>query len=146
MKRLDILQKLEERLKSISVANGYFTNIGSNVCYQKITPFEYLSTGGINFGDKVQSVKEINNKHEHSLFVEIEAVVFEDLALFYSNQVLADLIEAIGLDQTFDRTCLSTTIDPEQSIFVSVDVQGAKAVKVAVNLVILYRTELWKND
>lgn len=133
-KRLEILEDLQSRLKNITVANNYLTNIGNNVVYWQDTDFEY-GESVLVFKDTVEEVLQINYPYEKVLCVEI-AVYWQNVdnsLLVVSSQILKDL------ENCLDRFLVlrgHVNIISNEKI---VETKGKKTLQIKVKVKIQYR-------
>jgi len=133
-KRFQILEDLQARLKSITLANGYLTNIGNNVVYWQDTDFEY-GESALVFRDTVEDISQNNYLYEKTLVVEICAIQqnAEDALLLVSSKILRDLEKAID---TFEIDWGKARITNTEKF---VETKGKKTLKIKVKLKIEYR-------
>ena len=133
-KRLKILEDLQAKLKSITSANSYLTNIGNNVVYWQDTDFEY-GESALVFRDTVEDISQNNYPYEKSLIVEICAIQqnAEDALLVISSKILKDVEKAID---TFEIDLGKARITNTEKF---VETKGKKTLKIKVRLKIEYR-------
>lgn len=133
-KRLKILEDLQAKLKSITSANSYLTNIGNNVIYWQDTDFEY-GESALVFRDTIEDISQNNYPYEKTLIVEICAIQqnAEDALLLVSSKILKDLEKAID---TFEIEWGKARITNTEKF---VETKGKKTVKIKVKLKIEYR-------
>lgn len=97
MTRLPILQALQTQLQSITVTNGYNTDLGNNVEYFAVYEFDYDGPAGLTFRDIETEYQRVNTRYVNRLLVELQAIAFstKDGKLEASCQILEDLIHAV---------------------------------------------------
>lgn len=140
-KRSDILTAVDTRLKTIAIASGYQTNIGSRVFYWQDLPFEYGETGAITFRDPAEEIVKANQFHEKTLNLEIEAIAFVTDQLAGSEALIADLIKAVGEDRTWGKLAHETRLSRTLKNF---ETDGKTAARVCLEIQIIYRVPLFE--
>jgi len=133
-KRLEILEDLQSRLKNITVANNYLTNIGKNVVYWQDTDFEY-GESVLAFKDTVEEVLQVNYPYEKVLCVEIAVYwqIVDDNLLTVSSQILKDLENC--LDKFLVLRGNANMVNNEKIV----ETKGKKTLQIKVKLKIQYR-------
>lgn len=133
-KRLEILEDLQSRLKNITVANNYLTNIGENVVYWQDTDFEY-GESVLAFKDTVEEVFQVNYPYEKVLSVEIAVYwqIVDDNLLTVSSQILKDLENC--LDKFLVVRGNANIVNNEKIV----ETKGKKTLQIKVKLKIQYR-------
>jgi len=133
-KRLEILEDLQSRLKNITVANNYLTNIGKNVVYWQDTDFEY-GESVLAFKDTVEEVLQVNYPYEKVLCVEIAVYwqIVDDNLLTVSSQILKDLENC--LDKFLVLRGNANMFNNEKIV----ETKGKKTLQIKVKLKIQYR-------
>lgn len=133
-KRLEILEDLQSRLKNITVANNYLTNIGENVVYWQDTDFEY-GESVLAFKDTVEEVFQVNYSYEKVLSVEIAVYwqIVDDNLLTVSSQILKDLENC--LDKFLVVRGNANIVNNEKIV----ETKGKKTLQIKVKLKIQYR-------
>ncbi|MGL5805955.1 MAG: hypothetical protein ACRC11_11010 [Xenococcaceae cyanobacterium] len=140
-KRLDILLAIGSRLGEIAIANSYNTNIGGQSFYWHDLDFEYGALGAVTYRDAEEDNVEVNIRRDNQLHLEIEAIAFADDTLATGENLLSDLISAVGKDPTWGGLSTKTTIVRNEK---AVETNGKTAVRVILYLDIFYRTNLWE--
>lgn len=139
MKRHEILVAIGDRLREITIPNGYHTDIGVYTAYWVTDLTEYGSSA-VTWRDPEEETIVNNRFHDNSLSVELEAIVFTTIPLLDGCLLLADLIKAVGVDPTWGGLAIKTDIAGNEK---TVETSGQTAVRVILNLQILYRTPLF---
>ena len=130
----DIRQKMDEivvRFQTVTTANGYETNIGSNVNLWRphnTSPFSGSDLDALNLKDTVANAGSDDTPmgvSEYEMEIQAEAVT-KDVAIPTDKKcrkMLADLIKAIGTDRYFtvsgsrlvwDSRIVTSSIDVQQ--------------------------------
>ena len=99
--RQSIVNAVETRLKTIKTANGYETDIGSNINVWQVVDFQETELPAIDIRDTAESVEVRGGNHVCTLTVEIEAKVSGATSGVVMRDILADIIKAVGTDSTF---------------------------------------------
>lgn len=128
-----------DRLSQIARANGYLTDIGTNIFYWHDPPAEY-DTDSLIYRDPDEEHTQVGNQRENQLHVEVEGLLFTDNPGVDGNKVIADIIKAIGLDPTWSKLCFNTQLVKNETV---VETTGKTAVQVIVFVDLFYRTSLW---
>ena len=140
MTRLEILNQIEAKVSEISKANGYLTDIGKHCEYWATTETEY-EQGRITFRDEECEVIKQGCDHEHRLTVEIEAIAFSSDPKTTGCNLLSDIYRAVGSNTDWGGNAESTLLVRDEK---AIATEGGTAVKVLVEVEILYRSELWE--
>ena len=99
--RQSILNAIKTRLQSITVVNGYETDIGSNVNMWHTTDFQETELPAIDLRDPAEEVETRGGNHICTLTIEIEAKVSGSASDITMRDIIADIIKAVGTDPTF---------------------------------------------
>jgi len=142
---------IADRLKTIRTANDYRSEIGSNVFWHYPNPVEY-GKNLVNVSDSNRDMQRKNLAHAHDLTVEIEIYIFATSAQiatdpYYlgiaSSNADADVIEAIGVDDTFGNLSTLTNLISSEN---AVELEGKNCIKRCLTLEVNYMTTLWGNS
>lgn len=136
-KRQQIMTAVGTRLGTITLANGYVTNLGTNVSYWHDLPLEYAQEALV-YRDESQDYSQANRVQDCLLHVELEAVV---LGATRAGDALSDLIRAIGVDATWGGLAVSTQLVRDE---IAVETDGREVAQVLLQFDIAYRTPLWQ--
>ena len=140
MKTLQILTQIKERLAGITIANGYFTDLGKTLTYFDDIDSEY-NKDGLNYRDlDSEFFSAKNNYHEAVMPVEIDAILFGENVLELGCYATSDILKAIAIDPTWSGCAINTVLKER---FKSVETKGKKAIKVEVTIDVTYRFPLW---
>lgn len=140
--RQQIMDALEARLKSISTANGYGSNLGGSVHTWRKRPVTLADTPCLLVADgSADSTSLAYPVRDHRLSVDIVGVVSSNTTASQARQLADDIHAAIGADQTLGGLALK--IDPlshEITLETDGDITGAVKVSISIH----YRTALWR--
>lgn len=139
MKRHEILVAIGDRLREVTIPNGYHTDIGVYAAYWATDLTEY-GAAAVTWRDPEEETVTNNRFHDNSLSVELEAIVFTTIPLLDGCLLLADLIKAVGTDPTWGGLASKTDLIGNEK---TVETSGQTAVRIILNLQILYRTPLF---
>ncbi len=140
-----IINAIDSRLKLITIANGYETNIGGKVFEWRAVPVEEIDLPCIIYRDlsSVNSVLTIGigGYHESNLNIEVEVICAAgSVTPSTIRKMLADVIKAIGVDATWSGLASST--DPVSDA-ITIE-QNEKIIGGAnITFTITYRTKRW---
>lgn len=138
MKRKDIMAALGSQLGQITTPT-YSTNIGQSILYWQDYPTEYGSDALI-YRDVAEDTIEKGLDHENALHIEIEGRKFSDSPGVAANDMLADIIKALGADLTLNSLALKMFLVGNET---DVDTQGKTCARILVKVDVLYRTRLF---
>lgn len=134
------MQRVGDRMAQIAIANGYFTDIGTNPFYWHDPPLEY-GEPALVYRDVGEEHSQIGRTHDNQLHVEIEGLIFTDSPGVEGNKAIADIIRAIGVDPTWSGLAYDSRLNKNSTV---VETEGKTAVRVLVEVDILYRVPLWQ--
>ena len=142
-----IIAALDTVLKTILISNGYSTNAGQNV-YDWITQnlpisslpaYAYKNTGDTG-GRIVTIAGPVNSIREYILNLDVNCIAQGSTTRSQIRDMMADLMRAIGTDQTFGGLALYTEFSgDETAIEQQEETVGSTTVKIAIT----YRTKIW---
>jgi hypothetical protein len=132
--RQQIIDKIESRLGTILVSNGYETNIGNNV-------FPWLMTAPTSlpaavFRDPTRDISVHNEAHLFTLSVEVEvfgAAGFTDDDI---RKMVQDVVRAFGTDATWDGLALDTNLVSDCAV---IDTQANAVKSGLIKFTVTYR-------
>jgi hypothetical protein len=142
MSKRAILELILSQLETITTANGYLTNIGSNATYARDTNQEW-DTEGVTFRDFGCNISENNIYHVYDLDLEIEAIAFGDDLITIGCDLEEDLISLIARNLNWAGDALKTEFHPDSSIVKDFQTAGKSAVSVTLNLSVQFRLPKW---
>lgn len=143
MGRAEILESIEQRLKTITTANGYATNIGLDCRYWDDLNIEY-GKDGVVFRDTEETINDRNAKADQFLTVELEAIKFTTPATKLQDgcAVLEDLKNCVRFDPTWSGAALSTR---PLSNTKDIETSGKIAISVTLTCEVYYQQSRLKS-
>lgn len=106
--RQQIMDKIESRLGTILVSNGYQTDIGNNVFpWLMTTP---ASLPAVVFRDPSRDVSAHREAHLSTVFVETEVFGTSGFTDDDIRAMIQDVVKAFGTDTTWDGLALDTNL------------------------------------
>ncbi len=143
--RQSIIDTIDTQLKTILTANGYDTDLGSNVFEWRQVPLQASELPALIYRDAMSETEIIVlDKHTHKLTLEVE-VKTEPGAIdgTLARKMIADVVKAIGVDHTWGALAIKT--DPLNSEIIFDEGGKEKIISGAIiNFEIMYRTDLWR--
>ena len=141
--RQTIVDNLKTLLQTITVANGYYTALGSNVYLFRAIPMQADELPAVVIFDKSNEIDSegMNGSYNiwsHTLKVTLQIVCAGSTVDTTVRKLITDIYKALGSDNTLTETCtlidaVSDTIEIEQE---SKLIAGA-----SIELNIKYRTK-----
>lgn len=139
--RAEILRAIGDRLRTVTVANGYSSNIGQDVTYWRDHAVQY-ERDGCSYYDEEEVDTEANHVDEKRLTVDIQAVkAIEADAIAESTGLIGDIIKAVGVDPSWGGCALNTKLIKNEK---EIEAMGVRACRVSVTVKILYRVDRWE--
>ncbi len=141
--RQSIIDAIDTQLKTILIANGYDTDLGSNVFEWRQVPLQESELPALIYRDVTSEIEIIVlDRHTHILNLEVEVKTQPgSTSGSLARKMIADVIKAIGVDHTWGALAIKT--DPVSSEIVFE--QHEKIITGAIiNFEITYRTDLWR--
>ena len=141
MKRKDIMAALGSQLNQIATPN-YNTDIGQSVLYWQDYPTEY-GTDALIYRDVAEDTIEKGLDHENTLHIEIEGRKFSDTPGIAANDMLADVIKALGTDTTLGSLASKMQLVGNET---EVDTESKTCARILVKVDVLYRTRMFNTN
>lgn len=141
MGRQDVIDALIDRLSTITVDNGYDTDIGANVqsMYElEIDTDEDLPLINVRESDSDVPLM-LNPLWQHECPVEITILAVEDIE--YIRQAANDVLKCIGADTSISETCVD--VIPE-SVTVRKAEKGEPYAEAEIKITLKYLTNEWE--
>lgn len=141
--RQQIISSVDTRFKTILTTNGYQTDIGANVFDWRAEALEDSNLPALIYRD-IQCSTEISNisSYTHKMTVEAIAVVANDTPVAIIRQIIADIDEAIGVDDRWGNLAVLTERISDES---GIEIDDKKYAGCRITMVITFRTLGW-ND
>ena len=144
-KRQLICNKVDTRLKTILIANGYNTDLGKNVFEWRDNPIDESELPALGWRDVSEDDSNASTGtigyHNHVLTMEFKVATAKGKTTAQEiRALLADVIKAVGVDQTWDGLAIRT--DPVSN---EMQVEEAETIigGVTITLTITYQTKKW---
>jgi hypothetical protein len=144
-KEQEILDNLEDLLKTIKIVNGYRTDIGDRVLYQDAKKIEYTKDTVI-FGESNEESRPENTKRHNELEISIECFLFlkgDASDRYLSTNAKADIIQAIGTTPSLGQGANFSCYKSSSSL---IELEGKPCIKRSLDLCFSYKTGLWTNN
>jgi hypothetical protein len=137
MSRKLILEDLLTQLETITVLNGYNTDIGLNADYWSVYDDQYNGPSTVTFCDREEDTEKVNKLYNQVLHIEITAIAYSSAAnkLTDGCNLLDDLKKAIILSRWSDYALIVRPVSNTKAI----EGKGKQAVQVAFNVDVEYR-------
>jgi hypothetical protein len=143
--RQQICTKVAARLATILTTAGYATNLGQHVYEWLPEVLEQSNTLGVVWKDIDESPSNLTTGgtlgyHYHDLKFEFTIIASGSTAIANVRKALADVIKAIGVDQTWDKLADRTVPVPNEMA-----AEQADRIVAAFRLTVIvqYRTHKW---
>ena len=141
-RRQQIIDKIKTLLATVTIANGYKTNVGSNVFEWKSIAFQDTEIPGIDVRDPSEEVETRGSNHFYTLTIEIEAKVSASTTTNEAREVLADIQTLMGKNLTLDN--LAHLVKPIQNELIEFEKTNKKFGSVLIRLEIEYATKAFQ--
>ena len=141
--RQQIINAIKTRLQLILLANGYRTNAGALVFVDRKTPQgkDDLPCLLVFDGTADASDNVINGRTDYALNISIEAAVLGDTLAADQREIVADVLQAIGVDDTFGGLAYRTTL---LTVDTNVEYHNAHLSGAEISIGIDYRCPRWE--
>lgn len=144
-KRQLICQKIDARFKTILISNGYNTDLGKNVFEWRDNPIDENELPSLTWRDVSEDDSNASagtiGYHNHVMTMELKVATAKGTTTAKEiRALLADIIKAVGVDQTWGR--LATRTDPVSN---EMQVEEVETIigGVTITLNITYQTMKW---
>jgi len=130
-----IVDALETRLKGIAT----FTTVE----VWRSSPFGLEEMPALNIRDTTDAMPYDGigtSRRDHALTVELEVSFSGSTSAAAARQIIADVIAALGSDETFGGLAFETLVDAAE---MSLEELGKILSVASINLTIRYRSEKW---
>lgn len=141
--RQQIVDAVKTRFKTISVANGYQTNIGAKVFVcRAVPPVESEAAVGVmNIWDMEEDSKPaLSRVHEHAITFHVYVTKVGTGAAEWLRNVVADIARAIGTDMYWSE--LAVRSEPGKNEY-ELDQENKINGTVRYQFKVIYRTPSW---
>lgn len=137
-RRQQIIDQIKTLLATVTVANGFKTNTGSNVFEWKGIDFQESELPGVDVRDPDESVETRGQRHFYTLAIEIEAKVDAGTNTNTAREVLADIQTLMGSNQNLGG--LAHLVRPVQNELLDFERAGNKFGSVSMRFEVQYAT------
>lgn len=141
-RRQQIVDQIKTLLATITVANGFNTNTGSNVFEWKGIDFQDTELPGVDVRDPSEEVETRGGNHLHTLTIDIEAKVSASTSTNQAREVLADIETLMGSNQNLGG--LAHLVRPVQNELLDFEKVNNKFGSVSIRLEIVYATKAFQ--
>ena len=141
IKRQQIMDRIALQLTTITVANGYYTNMGSHVYVWRPIPVLQDESVGVSLHDTSDEITEkfAGNQVNHLLTVEMDIISFggtDDLI----RQALADIYKLVSTDTTWNGLAITTEPVKDEMM---IQYQDKRIAGSTLTINVVYRTQKW---
>jgi len=140
--RQQIMAAFITRMKTITTANGYTINLGTDVREWRAASIEASELPFMVVRDVTDTMPEVSTggRRDHQLEVEIDVLFASSTSVKDARNIVADIAAAIGTDETFGSLAYNTDL-----VSASLELEQTDKIYTGaqVALVIMYRSERW---
>ena len=141
-RRQQIIDQLKTLLATVTVANGFKTNVGLNVFEWKGIDFQDTEIPGIDIRDPSEDVDTRGGRHFYTLMIEIEAKVSASATTNEAREVLADIQTLMGSNQNLGG--LVHIVKPVQNELLEFEKINKKFGSVLIRFEVEYATKAFQ--
>ncbi len=141
-RRQRIVEQIKTFLEGITVANGFKTNVGSNVFEWKGSNFTEADLPGIDLRDVGEDVEVQGGRHFYKLNIEVEAKVSASTSTESARDVIADVITKMG--QNFNVNNLAHKITPVDNELLDFEQGNKKFGTILLRFEVEYATKAFQ--
>ena len=116
------------------------TNIGRRFEYWANYDSQY-ERERLTVRDEEEEITTEGNRHEHRLTLEIEAIALTEDPLTTGCNLLSDIYKAVGSSTDWGGHAIDTQLVRNEK---AIATEGRTAVRVMVEVEVMYRTGLWE--
>lgn len=146
VKRDTLILAVQTRLKTITVANGYYTDVGTKVGIWRVTPYDVNELPAISIQDfRDELLMEfMPTKCDWGLNVRIACIANPaQLADGTVRKMITDVYKAIGTDHTFGGLAIKTDLETDE---IELQQTEHRLGVGTINIVIHYRTNKFAEE
>lgn len=148
-----ILDTIESDMKTISVTNGFYTDIGSNVYVNRsnkiISSEETDAINIVDVNDVISTAlsEGMSNKFNHHLSIELTIFFKSPSDSDLIRKGLIDVQKVISQNLNWDGYALNT-LPPDGSEFIELVFDQEENIIIAakINFYVIFRTNQWTED
>jgi hypothetical protein len=141
-RRQQIIDQIKTLLATVTIANGFKTNLGANVFEWKGIDFQESEIPGVDVRDPSEDVETKGGRHFYTLTIEIEAKVSASATTDEAREVLADIQTLMGSNQNLGG--LAHLVRPVQNELLDFEKMNNKFGSVAMRFEIQYATKAFQ--
>jgi hypothetical protein len=141
-RRQQIIDAIKVLLATVTVANGFKTNVGSNVFEWKSIDFQETEIPGMDVRDPGEEVETKGGRHYYTLTIEIEAKVSASTTTKQAREVLADIQTLMGENQNIGG--LAHLVRPVQNELLDFEKGNKKFGTVLLRFEVQYATNAFQ--
>lgn len=141
-RRQQIIDQIKTLLATVTIANGFKTDVGSNVFEWKSTDFQDTDIPGIDVRDPDEAVETRGGRHFYNLTIEIEAKVSSSATTNEAREVLADIQTLMGSNQNLGG--LAHLVRPVQNELLDFEKMNNKFGSVLIRFEVAYATKAFQ--
>lgn len=136
--REQIVRAVGERLESITIDNGYQTNLGDSVFGWLSAPLNSDDPVSLIYRDRKNTVIRAIGCHEHTLTIEAILIIAKAANLETVRNMIADVTQCVGVDVTWGGLAQDT--GPVWDEEIEIEHSGKKMAGVSIKFNIEYTT------
>ena len=136
--RQQVTAAFATRLTTITTANEYNLNLGSNVNEWRVNPLGQDELPGIVWRDTDDVVEATTQQDVHTLTIEVDIFVAGTTAPTQMRQAIADVVAAIGTDPTFGGLAVDARVVSEK---IESDQEERRVVGITLTCVVEFYTD-----
>ena len=135
----EILTAVLARLATITVANGYLTNIGNQVTYWDVWDAEYAGPPSVTIRDTEDSSEKVNLFHKILMSLDVEAIAYttEETKLVDGCNLTSDLVKCLVRDLSWHVAGMIAV--RRKRVTKAIQGSGKQAIRVTVGIEIEYK-------
>lgn len=141
-RRQRIVDQIKALLATVTISNGFKTDIGLNAFEWRSTDFQDTELPGIDVRDPSEDVEARGGRHFYTLVIEIEAKVSSSNTTDQAREVLADIQTLMGRNQNLDG--LAHLVRPVQNELLDFEKLNNKFGSVIMRLEVQYATKAFQ--
>lgn len=135
--RQRVISALDTRLKTITIANGYKTNLGNNIFGWRVIDLQESELPGAEYKDNEETTVIAVGTHLHTLPIEITINTQGGTSAEDARKLIADVVKCIGADTTFSGLAQDAFIGGST---MAADQKENKIIEMTVKVIIEYTT------
>ena len=141
-RRQRIVDQIKALLATITVANGFKTDVGLNIFEWKGIDFQDTELPGVDVRDPSEEVETIGGRHFYTLTIEIEAKVSASATTNEAREVLADIQTLMGSNQNLGG--LAHLVRPVQNELLDFEKLNNKFGSILIRFEVEYATKAFQ--